>query len=49
VEQTVTSLSVEDEPVAVGLVFDVSGSMSDKLRLARLAASAFLQSANPDD
>jgi Ca-activated chloride channel homolog len=49
VEQTVTSLSVDDEPVAVGLVFDASGSMNDKLRLARLAASSFLQFANPDD
>ncbi len=49
VEQTVTSFATEDEPVAVGLVFDVSGSMNDKLRLSRRAAMAFFQSANPDD
>ncbi len=49
VEQTVTSLTMEDEPVAVGLVFDVSGSMNDKLKLSRRAAAAFFESANPED
>ena len=49
VEQTVTHFSMDDEPVAVGLVFDISGSMGDKLRLSRLAASKFFDTANPDD
>jgi VWFA-related protein len=49
VQQTVTHFAMDDEPVAVGLVFDISGSMGPKLRLARLAAAQFFKSANPDD
>jgi len=49
VEQTITQFGMEDEPVAVGLVFDISGSMGDKLRLSRMAASKFFDTANPDD
>lgn len=49
VEQTVTHFAMDDEPVAVGLVFDISGSMGPKLRVARLAAAQFFKSANPDD
>lgn len=49
VEQTVTQFAMEDEPVAVGLVFDISGSMGAKLRLSRLAAAQFFQTANPED
>jgi len=49
VEQTITHFAMDDEPVAVGLVFDISGSMGPKLQKARLAASAFFRTANPDD
>lgn len=49
VEQTITQFAMEDEPLAVGLVFDTSGSMGDKLRRSRMAAAAFFQTANPDD
>jgi VWFA-related protein len=49
VEQEVTHFSMDDEPVAVGLVFDISGSMGQKLRLSRLAAAQFFQTANPED
>jgi Ca-activated chloride channel homolog len=49
VEQTVTQFAMEDEPVAVGLVFDISGSMGDKLRLSRMAASQFFDTANAQD
>src|SRR5882724_6425157 len=48
-EQTITHFSMDDEPVAVGLVFDVSGSMGSKLQKSRQAASAFFRTANPDD
>src|SRR3954454_23621314 len=41
IEQTVTQFAMDDEPVAVGLVFDTSGSMGEKLRTSRLAAKAF--------
>lgn len=49
VEQTVTQFGMEDDAVAVGLIFDTSGSMGPKLRVARLAASEFFETANPDD
>jgi Ca-activated chloride channel homolog len=49
VEQTVTHFAMEDEPVAVGLVFDISGSMANKLRLSRKAVAAFFETANPED
>lgn len=49
VEQTVTHFAMDDEAVAVGMVFDISGSMGSKLRTARLAASQFFKTANADD
>ena len=49
VEQTVTHFAMDDEPVAVGLVFDISGSMGPKLRLSRMAAATFFKTANPED
>jgi VWFA-related protein len=49
VPQTVTQFAREDEPLAVGMVFDTSRSMGDKLRLSRMAASAFFRTANPED
>jgi VWFA-related protein len=48
-EQAITSFSMEDEPVAVGLVFDTSGSMSGAEREEHLAATEFFKTANPDD
>jgi VWFA-related protein len=49
VEQTITQFAMDDEPVAVGLVFDVSGSMGNKLRESRQAAAEFFKTANPED
>jgi Ca-activated chloride channel family protein len=49
VEQEVLSLSSEDVPVSIGLVFDMSGSMSDKVEKAREAAVQFMRTANPQD
>ena len=49
VEQTITQFAMEDEPVAVGLVFDTSGSMGEKLRTSRLAAKAFFRTSNEDE
>jgi len=48
-EQTITHLSGEDVPLSVGLVFDTSGSMGDKLRISRQAALQFLKTMNPQD
>lgn len=49
VEQSITHFAMDDEPVAVGLVFDISGSMGPKLRRSRQAAAEFFRTANPDD
>ena len=49
VEQQVTHFAMDDEPVAVGLVFDTSGSMGPKLRRSRDAAATFFRTANPED
>jgi VWFA-related protein len=49
VEQKITQFAMDDEPVAVGLVFDTSGSMGDKLRRSRMAAREFFRTANPED
>ncbi len=49
IEQEVVTLSSEDVPVSIGLVFDMSGSMSDKVEKAREAAVQFMRTANPQD
>jgi Ca-activated chloride channel family protein len=49
IEQEVLTLSSEDVPVSIGLVFDMSGSMSDKVEKAREAAVQFMHTANPLD
>jgi Ca-activated chloride channel family protein len=49
VEQEVVTMSSEDVPVSIGLVFDMSGSMSDKVDKARQAAVEFMRTANPLD
>jgi Ca-activated chloride channel family protein len=49
IEQEVLTLSSEDVPVSIGLVFDMSGSMSDKVEKAREAAVEFMRTANPKD
>ena len=48
-EQEVVTLSSEDVPVSIGLIFDMSGSMSDKVDKARQAAVQFIRTANPLD
>jgi len=52
VEQPISSFLMDDEPLAVGLVFDTSGSMGrsgNDLRRSRMAARAFFEAANPED
>ncbi len=48
-EQTITHVSGEDAPLSLGLVFDTSASMGDKLRVSREAAFQFLKTMNPQD
>ncbi len=49
VEQKIVSFSMEDDPIAVGLVFDISGSMGADIREMRHAASQFFKTSNPGD
>lgn len=49
VEQEIVSFSREDVPASVGLLFDTSGSMSNKMEAARQAVAHFLQKSNPKD
>jgi len=48
-EQKVTHFSNEDVPLSMGVVFDASGSMSNKITKARMAALQFFKTANPAD
>jgi Ca-activated chloride channel homolog len=48
-QQEIVNFSTEDLPISIGLIFDMSGSMSDKLEKARQAAVQFLKTANPRD
>jgi len=47
--QSVTHFSSEDVPISVGLLFDASGSMSDKIDKARMSVMQFFRSSNPAD
>jgi Ca-activated chloride channel family protein len=49
VEQIISHFNSEDSPVSVGIVFDASGSMEDKVRESREAVKKVLSTANPDD
>jgi Ca-activated chloride channel family protein len=47
--QEITYFSAEDVPLSVGIIFDVSGSMKDKMKTAVEAALTFMKSGSPDD
>jgi len=47
--QPITAFFSEDAPASIGIVLDVSGSMRDKLEMARSAVRSFLQLSNPED
>jgi len=49
VEQEVAYFASDDAPLSVGLVFDTSGSMGNKLGKSRQAVSQFFRTANPED
>jgi Ca-activated chloride channel family protein len=49
IEQKVSYFNAEDVPISIGIIFDVSGSMKDKIGTAREAAATFLKTGNPDD
>jgi Ca-activated chloride channel family protein len=47
--QEIRHFSSEDAPVSLGAIFDVSGSMADKIERAREAVLEFFKTANPQD
>jgi VWFA-related protein len=49
VEQPITNFSMEDAPLSIGLLFDISGSMRNKIKKATEAAAEFFKTANPQD
>ncbi len=49
VEQEIVRFSGEDVPISIGVIFDMSGSMSDKIEKSRTAAVQFFRTANPKD
>jgi Ca-activated chloride channel family protein len=48
-EQEVLTFSTEDVPISIGVIFDFSGSMVNKIGKAREAALQFFKTANPLD
>jgi Ca-activated chloride channel family protein len=48
-EQEVVTFSAEDVPISIGVIFDFSGSMANKVGKAREAAVQFFKTANPSD
>ena len=48
-EQKIAYFSAEDVPISLGVIFDISGSMKEKISTARDAAVTFLKTGNPDD
>jgi Ca-activated chloride channel homolog len=49
IEQPIVHFDQDDAPVSIGLLFDKSGSMRDKMQKAAEAVSEFFKTANPDD
>jgi Ca-activated chloride channel homolog len=47
--QTIKYFSSDDAPLTIGVVFDLSGSMSSKFVRARKALTEFLRTCNPQD
>jgi Ca-activated chloride channel homolog len=49
VEQKIVAFSTEDAPISVGMIFDCSGSMGDKIQKSKEAALQFFKTSNPQD
>ena len=47
--QEIRHFSSEDAPISLGVIFDISGSMSDKIDKSRDAVVEFFRTANPQD
>ncbi len=49
VEQTLTGFAHDDAPISIGVLFDTSGSMQDKMQKSSEAAAAFFRTAGAED
>src|SRR5436309_8247632 len=49
VGQQIVAFSTEDAPISVGMIFDSSGSMSDKIEKSKEATLQFFKTSNPQD
>jgi Ca-activated chloride channel family protein len=49
VQQEIQYFSAEEVPLSLGVVFDISSSMADKLSVSRDAVIRFLETGNPQD
>ena len=47
--QQIRSFSSEDAPLSLGVIFDLSGSMNNKIDKSKQAVVEFFKTANPDD
>ena len=48
-KQEIRHFSSEDAPISLGVIFDMSGSMANKIDKAKEAVVEFFKTANPDD
>ncbi len=48
-KQAIRHFSSEDAPISLGVIFDVSGSMKDKIQKSKDAVVEFFKTANPQD
>ena len=49
IQQDIRYVSVEDLPISLGIVFDVSSSMAEKLQVSKSAVTRLLEAGNPQD
>jgi len=49
IEQEIQYFSSEDVPISIGVIFDLSGSMANKVGKAKEATLQFFKTANPQD
>jgi Ca-activated chloride channel family protein len=48
-QQEIRTFATEDAPVSIGIIFDLSGSMTSKLNRAKASIIQFIKTANPED
>ena len=49
IEQSIRYFSTEEQPISLGVLLDISGSMKNKIEMAREAVVEFFKDSHPDD